>query len=589
MKVGGFRRKSDEIPRNLPKIAISPTENQAGEGTPPNLAAEIPHKPKPAFRDTHYQRQKEPQVVTDTTSSGINYLATEVIDAVPMDFDNPVQVLAICEPTKRLHKWQFETLMMLAGYLTPGDYTTKTPITRADPFRLAMPAANSSGKDNFIIAGFAIWFALKGIQNYFVGTSSSFEQVKYQTEPHIRRFADRINAKFGKHFYSTQFHHIIRKWGAQIKLFATNDAGRAEGFHPYGEGQMTICANEAKSIDEEIFEALERCEGFSYWLEVSSPGKSSGHFFESARRAIAYPAPATLGKFYYRRVTAFDCPHIPASYIADKADRLGEDSALYRSSILAEFTDVESENIIKRQWVDECLAAEQRFVGDDIGIGLDLAGGGDENGCFVRKGNRVIHKFFFTQKNTEVTVKAINRELDPWRNSVYTFNADNGGIGQAIIDQLVKLGWKITRRNNQSPAFNKTEFLNLGAQMWYLVRRLIQRKEILIPAEVPKLIEQLTGRCTTGEATTQGRVALESKKDARAKGRPSPDRADAFVLCFFSYRPDKATYDPKAQKDAMKSYTMPELERFLRRGSLPDFTSPNSSSKRFPTLLKGKI
>lgn len=293
-------KTSGYTPANITPKA--PTEEEVAK-----LAAERDQKSSEAnvFRGASSEKSF-PSVVTET-AEGTNYLSCEVLDSPPMDFDNPVQIMSICEPDKRIHKWQFETLMQLAGYLTPGDYINKTPITRANPFRLAMPAANSSGKDNFIIAGFAVWFALKGTQNYFVGTSSSFEQVKYQTEPHIRRFADQINAKFGRHFYSTQFHHIIRKWGAQIKLFATNDAGRAEGFHPYGKGAMAICANEAKSIDEEIFGALERCEGFSYWLEVSSPGGSSGHFFESAKRAIQYPAPVTLGKFYYRKITAFDC------------------------------------------------------------------------------------------------------------------------------------------------------------------------------------------------------------------------------------------------------------------------------------------
>jgi len=531
----------------------------------------------------------------EEATSGINYTSSmSTCDTPPMDFDNPVMLASICEPEKRLHQWQFETLMMLAGYLTPGDYTNKTPITRDLPFRLAMPAANSSGKDNFVIALFSVWFALTGQENYVVGTSSSFEQVKHQTEPHIRRFADAINTNFGeRYFYSTQFLHIIKKWNAKIRLFATNDAGRAEGSHPYGKGKMALIINEAKSIDEDIFSAIERCEGFSHWLEISSPGGSSGHFFESAKRAIQYPAPVQLGKYYYRKITAFDCPHIPKSYIDDKRERLGEESPLYKSSILAEFSDVESDNIIKRTWVDACLAAAIPFNGNDIGIGLDLAGGGDENAAFVRKGNRIIHKFFFTQKDTTITSDAIDRELAPWKDGEYTFNADNGGIGQGIVDVLVKKGWRIIRRNNQSPAFKKNEFTNLGAEMWYHVKRLIERKDIHIPAAIPKLVEQLTTRSCLGLESTQGRVALESKKEARAKGRPSPDRADAFVLCFYSYRPEKAQYDPKEQPGAMKTYTPLELENMLRgqrnRGFLASLSNPPAPSNGRYTTLTGTI
>jgi len=48
-----------------------------------------------------------------------------------------------------------------------------------------------------------------------------------------------------------------------------------------------------------------------------------------------------------------------------------------------------------------------------------------------------------------------------------------------------------------------------------------------------KTIEQLTSRQRKKSEGASGRLFLESKKTAKAHGRPSPDRADAFILALF--------------------------------------------------------
>lgn len=353
----------------------------------------------------------------------------------------------------------------------------------------------------------------------------------------------RANNRFGAPplFRSTQFHHIVPDLGSEIKLFATDEPGKAEGFHPFDGGQMVLIINEAKSVKEEISDSLLRCTGYSHRLEISSPGPRSGFMFHHTHDAVAYPAPAELGKYYFRRVTAFDCPHITQAHIAQFAYDKGPDSPQYRSSILAEFSDFDMSNVITENDYSECLKRPPKPLGEDIGIGLDLAAGGDENACFVRKGNKIVHSFFFRNQDTDTACLIIDRQLEPWKTSDYTFRADNGGIGKAMIDKLENLSWTISRTNNQSPAYSKREFLNLGAEMWFYVKRLIQRRDILLTdgngKEIHKLQEQLTTRLFRGFDTTQGKYALESKQEARASGRPSPDRADAFVLCFSTYHP----------------------------------------------------
>ena len=507
----------------------------------------------------------------------------------PIICDNPVLWLKMLMPNFKPYKWQFETLMQVAGYLTPGKYDPlkdKTPITDQNPFLFVGPMANGSGKDMVLIAAASTWLAVTGARNRVIITSSSFDQTKTQTEPHIRELISLANRKYGTLFKSIQFHHVVPELGSEIKLFATDEAGKAEGFHPFADGKMMIIINEAKSVTEAINDSLLRCTGYSHRLEISSPGPRSGFMFKHVDGAVLYPNPAILGRYYFRRVTAFDCPHITKAHIDLVAHEKGIDSPWYKSSILAEFSDIDTTVVITEYEYNLCSLNPPANADDDIGIGLDLAAGGDEDACFVRLGNHVVHSFFFRNPNTDIAADLIDKQLLPWKFGSYVFRADNGGIGLAIIDKLQKLGWRVRRTNNQSPAYNKREFLNLGAEQWFHTKRLIARRDIIIPV-IAKLKEQLTTRWYRGFDSTQGKYALESKQEARASGRPSPDRADAFVLCFASYHP--ARKDKPIETGRYKQELVTPIE-LLRRANTGVFwqTQRDKPRGRF-TLLNGKI
>lgn len=517
-------------------------------------------------------------------------IANVEITREAIQIDNPIKLGLILTPEITPYRWQFEELMRLAGYLTTGDYTTKTTPTVEDPYRLVIAAANGSGKDMMIIALFSVWFALTGVRNRVIITSSSFEQTKFQTEPHIRNLADRANAKFGTLFRYTQFHYVCPELGSEIKLFATDEAKRAEGYHPFPGGRMALIINEAKSVTPEIFDAVSRCTGYSYRIEISSPGRRSGDMFNHVTTpdTIAYPAPAVLGKWYYRKVTAYECPCIPESHIRAMIYEKGETDPWVRSSIYAEFSDYNEPVVIPERIFDRCLKTNVPEAGDDIGIGVDFAGGGDEDAGWVRKGNKIIHKFFFRLADTVAAVRLIDKELSPWKDVKYTFNADNGGIGQAFIDQLKDLGWTVLRRNNQSPAYKPREYLNLGAEMWFHTKRLIERCDIILPDGIDKFRLQMTTRYYKGFDTTQGKLALESKAEARANGHNSPDRADGFVLCFFSYRPSKAKDPPKDPRfEGQRPVTPQELVELYAKGQIRRYVPPRVGGRY--TLLNGKI
>lgn len=515
-------------------------------------------------------------------------IANVEITREPVHCDNPVTWLLWLMPEITPYRWQFERLMNMAGYLVNGKYGKgdKTSITSQNPLLIADPCANGSGKDLIFIAAAATWFSVIKPRNRVIITSSSHDQIKFQTEVHIRDLCNRANKKFGQLFKSVQYHHIVPELGSEIKLFVTDEAGRAEGYHPFPGGDMMLILNEAKSIPEIINDATQRCTGYTHRLEVSSPGAKSGFFHKHVTdpEIVTYPAPVVLGKYHSRKITSFDCPHIAASHIERLIYEYGIDSPLVKSSIYAEFSDLDSPVIITEYEYKEWSKSVVLPSGDDIGIGLDIAAGGDEDACWVRKGNNIIHKFFFRQQNLELAASLIDLQLLPWKHLQYTFRADNGGVGMGCIDNLTKLGWRVWRTNNQSPSFNKREFLNLGAEQWHHLKRLIARRDIPFVGEVDKLAKQLTSRLWRGMNTTQGKYALESKPEAKAAGRPSPDRADALVLCYASYRPKISKVEVKPPQDNMMN-----IHEFLRKLSMGQIMPRQPVKGARFTQLTGKI
>jgi len=511
----------------------------------------------------------------------------------PLKFDNPVEMWTMLKPDITLYRWQFETLMQVAGYTRAGKYQPedKVKVDKEHVYRLLLSAANGSGKDAIVIAAAAVWYALTGLRNRVIITSSSFEQVKFQTEPAITDLKNCINQKFGVLFKSVQFHHTVPKLGSEIKIFATDDAGHAEGYHSWGTGGVMRIINEAKSVQEDIFKATSRWTGVTHDLCVSSPGKKSGTMFKRVADSVLYPNDVELNKWFFRRVTAFECKHIATAHIQEIFYTYGENSPHTKSVIFAEFSDYDEPVIISEEVWDKLFNNPPPWTGHDIGIGLDLAGGGDEDAGVVRQGNKVIHSFFFRQKDTDLASDLIDMQLEPWKTTDYVFNADNGGLGQAILDKLAQKGWNIQRRNNQSPAFDKRQFLNLGAEVWHHVKRLMERRDIILPGTVgtkfiDKLKAQVISRHWEGLESTQGKFSLEPKKHAIASGRPSPDRADAFNLCFFSYRPNRITVANSDRKEEKFYITTEQLLKLAQTGEL--FRAQLKTDRGLYTIMNTK-
>lgn len=448
-------------------------------------------------------------------------------DLKALEFPNPAFLLNVIDKDFRsgyahLHKWQAEIHEEIGAVKS----------TSQEPFKYCLCAANGSGKDAFIIAPFCIWFAISKVRSLTIITSASGAQLTAQTETYIKNMAEAVNKHFGTDVFRIRQRYIKCLWsGSEIRLFATDEAGKAEGYHPMTvRSEMCIIVNEAKNVSEEIHTALTRCSGYNYWFEVSTPGEPHGYFYDSF----------TIDELGWktRRVTSYDCPNKSKNEIEADRIRWGEDSALFRSSHLALFTSLGGNVIISPELVNNLMKYPvTKVVGKDWKdrVGVDVAAGGDENAVYVRRGNTIKFKEFFRETDTTITADRLH---DIFKNHLclpfeYEYiNIDDGHVGHSVTDMLKRRGWiNINRVLNQSAATQNKRYGNLGAEMWDIVKRIIEERFIDVRQLDEKTRKQLTSRYYK-QQQTQGRITLQSKKEAKAEGRPSPDRADAFILTF---------------------------------------------------------
>jgi phage terminase large subunit len=438
-----------------------------------------------------------------------------------IQFKDPYEMLTvidddILEGRISLHKWQREILE---------DYGK--PSSASKPYKAAVRAANGSGKDQFVIAPCALWTCMVSANAVAIVTTASGNQLDRQTDKYIKQLMNTINKMFGTQVWKMNYRHYTNLLnGSTIELFVTDEAGRAEGWHPVVPGgELAIFVSEAKSVPDEIFTALARCTGFTKRVDVSSPGPPSGHFYNMC----------TGGNWNQYHVTAFDCPHLSEEYINEIKDSYGETSALYKSMIMAEFGGMDEQVVINHQKLVDLDKHEIEHLEEDYNVaGLDLSAGGDEQVLVIRNGNKTLAVEAFNFRDTVALINHLEHlfrkyKLDHEQSVIY---GDAGGLGKPILDQL-KANWNIVYVLNQAKPYNNLAYLNRGAELWFSVGKLIEYGEIMVPRE-SKLRKQLASRYFV--VTPQNKLQLESKKQARSKGHVSPDRADAFVLAFADYR-----------------------------------------------------
>ncbi len=387
--------------------------------------------------------------------------------------------------------------------------------------RVALRAANGSGKTSTVIASILLWHCFCYRKSLSVTTAGVFRQVESQLWPAMRSHVSKLGAGWEVTSGEIRFIHQSGDVSRIIGYSAT-DPGRAEGWHAedHKYHPLLMVVDEAKTVADPLFEAISRCQP-TRLLIASSPGGSSGAFYR------AFTKEADMWKKH--AVTAFDCPHITPKQIEEVIQRYGEKHPLTRSMIYGEFVDIGNESlIINLNQLQNCITSPPDFKPGTKTAGVDFAAGGDCNVLCVRDGNKVLPLIAWRERDTMSAVGRFIVEFKKHGLKAEDIYADASGLGMPMCDALAEAGWEVQRVNFGSTAYDPEAYTNRASEMWYGMAKKIEAAEVILP-EDDELTAQLT--CRRSLVNSKGKLGVESKDSMRSRGLASPDRADALALC----------------------------------------------------------
>lgn len=390
--------------------------------------------------------------------------------------------------------------------------------------RVALRAANGSGKTSTVIAAILIWHALVFPRSIAVTTAGVFRQVESQLWPSLRNHIAKLGGAWEVTSGEIRYLHPNGNTSRIIGYSAT-DPGRAEGWHAedHEYHPLLMVVDEAKTVADPLFEAISRCQP-TRLLIASSPGGTSGAFYR------AFTKEANMWSKH--AVTAFDCPHITQAQIDEVIQRYGEKHPLTRSMIYGEFVDIGLESlVINLTQLQNCYNTPPRFKPGIRIAGVDFAAGGDQNVICISDGNKILPMIAWREKDTMAAVGRFIVEFKKAGLEANNIYADASGMGMVMCDALAESGWVVNRVNFGATAYDNNAYTNRSAEMWYGMAKKIEDAEIILP-EDEDLTAQLTCRRTI--TNSKGKLGVESKDSMRARGIASPDRADALALCLSS-------------------------------------------------------
>jgi phage terminase large subunit len=444
-----------------------------------------------------------------------------------MEQRQPVDVLEFAAGLGiELYPWQADVNLTIA------EAATRKRIN------IAVRAPNEAGKSTRIVAVSVLWHLLRFPRGKVVVTSRDNRQITDQFWSAVRRQL----SKFPGWKITDSQHLIETPTGGRLRAFTTDDPGRAEGFHSEPDAPLLIIVDEAKSIEEEIFQAIDRC-SYNALVYISSPSTKEGRFYQ----AFSDHADSFI-QFHAGLV---DCPHISKERIADTEKRYGPDHPFCESTLRGNFMEF-SEGILHiielselERWRESSIGFIPRQI---VIVACDFACGGDDNVILVRDGNKV--RKIITWKDRD-SARAVGRfiaeikEIERESERQLMVIGDATGPGRPMCDMIRQAGIDIVPFNFGGSTHDE-RYKDEGTRSWYESVFLIKSGKIIAPPghqeAAKKLFAQLSQR--RQKFHMSGKLWMETKDEMRSRGLKSPDVADAFVMAWGVVIPSAFSYLP---------------------------------------------
>ncbi|PIT64862.1 PBSX family phage terminase large subunit [Snodgrassella alvi] len=347
---------------------------------------------------------------------------------------------------------------------------------------------------------------------------------------------------------------IHRGTGTNFIFFGIkNDPGKIKSL----EGAGVCWIEEAESITQEMWDTLIptiRTPSSEIWVSYNPKNMLDD---THQRFVIRPPDNAIVIKANY-----YDNPNFPEVLRIEMEACKERDYELYRHIWLGEPVADSELAIIKPAWIEAATNAHTRLdltaAGKRI-LGFDVADEGEDANATVGRHGSIV--FCMDEwRGQDVIYSADKVYQDALEADIDKVIYDSIGVGAGVKAQFARkkgriqtvgfnAGGKVYKPESPyMPAKkNKDMFANIKAQAWWHVRdrfyktwRAVEKGDNYPADELISLdgsirdIEYLKAELSRPQVAydDNGRVRVESKKDMKKRGIPSPNRADALIMAF---------------------------------------------------------
>ena len=395
--------------------------------------------------------------------------------------------------------------------------------------RVAVAGGHGVGKD-YVAAVAMLWFLCTRQCSVVLSTAPTSRQVKHLLWGEVRRLHTGARMRLGGTLLDAELKRGP-KWYALG--FSTDEADRFQGFHA---PSLLVVIDEAAGVARRIHEAADGVltGADSHLLLIGNPTSREGRFHEAFRD----PTFVTL------RIPCHEHPNVtegreavPGAVTGEWIEMVrasyGEESAYFRSRVLAEFPTEDADSLLDAEWIERALAKTEGARGERT-LGVDIARfGNDSTVICAAEGGTIIELVSFRKLDLVSVADEIERRIqrhgiDPARCSL-----DDTGLGGGVTDVLRSRGLAVRGVQLGSRARRPERFANVSAEMFWNLRSLFEAGAVALGRVAASrdgkiLAEQLLSLAV--EYASDGRMRVIGDPGHMAAPSTSPDHVDALAL-----------------------------------------------------------
>jgi hypothetical protein len=421
-------------------------------------------------------------------------------------------------------EWQIDVMNTIRDHLLNG---MKVENAISIALKVAVASGNGIGK-SCLVAWLNLWALSTFEDTRGTITANTENQLRTKTWPEIAKWYRLLLIKemfilSATAIYSSDKDHE-KTWRIDAIPWSENNPEAIAGLHNTGK-RLIITFDEASAISDLIFEAIEGAltdkNTEIFWFCFGNPTRNNGRFYDSFNKY--------KNSWITKQIDSRKVKMTNKEQLNQWVDERGIDNDWIKVHVLGRFPSASLNQLISTEDVEKAMNVQLReemfnfapkiITCDPAWMGDDYLEIGFRQGLHFK----ILLSLPKNDNDIEIANIIANFENEYEADAVIL----DAGYGTGIISAGRTMGrnWFAIWFNGKSP---DPGCLNMRAYMWKETRDWLKSggsipndKQLYADLIGPEVISR-----------TDGKIQLESKKDMKTRGLPSPNKGDALALSF---------------------------------------------------------